>query len=88
MSLMEHLVELRSRLIKCFVAVALGEVAALAMWMSWKTSLVGLPYGGAKGGVIVNPNELTPFRGVGANGDLLGIRYHTDARRLVRAMQL
>ena len=40
--------------------VTLGEVAALAMWMSWKTSLVGLPYGGAKGGVIVNPNELTP----------------------------
>ncbi|MBL9210559.1 MAG: Glu/Leu/Phe/Val dehydrogenase [Opitutaceae bacterium] len=40
--------------------VTLGEVAALAMWMSWKCSLVGLPYGGAKGGVIVNPNELTP----------------------------
>lgn len=40
-------------------SVTLGEVAALAMWMSWKTSLVGLPYGGAKGGVIVNPNELT-----------------------------
>ncbi|MBL9186385.1 MAG: Glu/Leu/Phe/Val dehydrogenase [Opitutaceae bacterium] len=39
--------------------VTLGEVAALAMWMSWKTSLVGLPYGGAKGGVIVNPSELT-----------------------------
>jgi glutamate dehydrogenase (NAD(P)+) len=39
--------------------VTLGEVAALAMWMSWKTSLVGLPYGGAKGGVIVNPNELS-----------------------------
>ncbi len=39
--------------------VTLGEVAALAMWMSWKTSLVGLPYGGAKGGVIVNPSELS-----------------------------
>ncbi len=39
--------------------VTLGEVAALAMWMSWKTSLVGLPYGGAKGGVIVDPNLLT-----------------------------
>jgi glutamate dehydrogenase (NAD(P)+) len=39
--------------------VTLGEVAALAMWMSWKTSLVGLPYGGAKGGVIVNPSLLT-----------------------------
>ncbi len=40
--------------------VTLGEVAALAMWMSWKTSLVGLPYGGAKGGVIVDPTLLTP----------------------------
>jgi glutamate dehydrogenase (NAD(P)+) len=39
--------------------VTLGEVAALAMWMSWKCSLVGLPYGGAKGGVIVNTRELT-----------------------------
>jgi len=40
--------------------VTLGEVAALAMWMSWKCSLVGLPYGGAKGGVIVNPRDLSP----------------------------
>lgn len=29
--------------------VDLGEVAALAIWMSWKCALVGLPYGGAKG---------------------------------------
>lgn len=40
--------------------VTIGEVAALAMWMSWKCSLVGLPFGGAKGGVIVNPNQLSP----------------------------
>jgi glutamate dehydrogenase (NAD(P)+) len=39
--------------------VTLGEVGALAMWMSWKCSLVGLPYGGAKGGVIVNPRDLS-----------------------------
>ncbi|MBS0664012.1 MAG: Glu/Leu/Phe/Val dehydrogenase [Verrucomicrobia bacterium] len=39
--------------------VTLGEVAALAMWMSWKCSLAGLPYGGAKGGVIVNPSKLS-----------------------------
>ncbi|WP_404421048.1 Glu/Leu/Phe/Val dehydrogenase [Nibricoccus sp. IMCC34717] len=39
--------------------VSIGEVAALAMWMSWKCSLVGLPYGGAKGGVVVNPRELS-----------------------------
>jgi len=40
-------------------SVTLGEVAALSMWMSWKCSLAGLPYGGAKGGVIVNPSELS-----------------------------
>lgn len=39
--------------------VTIGEVAALAMWMSWKTALVGLPYGGAKGGVIVDPARLS-----------------------------
>jgi len=39
--------------------VTIGEVAALAMWMSWKCSLAGLPYGGAKGGVIVDPKLLT-----------------------------
>ncbi len=39
--------------------VSIGEVSALAMWMSWKCSLVGLPYGGAKGGVIVNPDHLS-----------------------------
>lgn len=40
-------------------SVTIGEVAALAMWMSWKCALAGLPYGGAKGGVIVNPSLLT-----------------------------
>lgn len=39
--------------------VELGEVAALAMWMSWKCALTGLPYGGAKGGVVVDPRALT-----------------------------
>jgi len=39
--------------------VELGEVAALAMWMSWKCALTGLPYGGAKGGVAVDPRALT-----------------------------
>lgn len=39
--------------------VDLGEVAALAMWMSWKCALAGLPYGGAKGGISVDPYSLT-----------------------------
>lgn len=39
--------------------VTLGEVAALATWMSWKCALTGLPYGGAKGGVTVDPRSLS-----------------------------
>jgi glutamate dehydrogenase (NAD(P)+) len=39
--------------------VALGEVAALAMWMSWKCALTNLPYGGAKGGVNCDPRALS-----------------------------
>ena len=39
--------------------VTIGEVAALAMWMSWKCSLAGLPYGGAKGGIVVRPRDLS-----------------------------
>jgi len=39
--------------------VQLGEVAALAMWMSWKCGLTGLPYGGAKGGVECDPSKLS-----------------------------
>jgi glutamate dehydrogenase (NAD(P)+) len=39
--------------------VTIGEVAALAMWMSWKCALTGLPYGGAKGGVNVDPHKLS-----------------------------
>src|SRR6267154_751347 len=39
--------------------VRLGEVAALAMWMSWKCALTGLPYGGAKGGIACDPTKLS-----------------------------
>ncbi|HEY5811972.1 MAG TPA: Glu/Leu/Phe/Val dehydrogenase [Terrimicrobiaceae bacterium] len=39
--------------------LTIGESAALAIWMSWKCALAGLPYGGAKGGVRVNPHELS-----------------------------
>jgi glutamate dehydrogenase (NAD(P)+) len=41
-------------------SVDVGEVAALAVWMSWKCALAGLPYGGAKGGVTVDPRTLSP----------------------------
>jgi glutamate dehydrogenase (NAD(P)+) len=40
-------------------SVDLGEVAALAMWMSWKCGIMNLPFGGAKGGIAVDPGELS-----------------------------
>jgi len=39
--------------------VCLDEVKALAIWMSIKTAVVGIPYGGAKGGIICNPKEMS-----------------------------
>jgi glutamate dehydrogenase (NAD(P)+) len=40
-------------------SLEIGEVAALAMWMSWKCALAGVPYGGAKGGVAVDPLSIS-----------------------------
>jgi len=40
-------------------SVEIGEVAALAMWMNWKCALMRLPYGGAKGGVACNPQNMS-----------------------------
>ncbi len=58
--------------------VTLDEVKALAMWMTWKCATVNLPYGGAKGGVRVNPKELS-------QGELerLTRRYATEIMPLI-----
>ncbi len=39
--------------------VSMDEVRALSMWMTWKSSLAGIPFGGAKGGIICDPKKFT-----------------------------
>ena len=53
--------------------VTLDEVKALAMWMTWKCAVVGIPFGGAKGGVICNPKQMSP-----AELERLTRRYTTE----------
>ncbi len=53
--------------------VTLHEVRALAMWMTWKCAVAGLPYGGAKGGVACDPKRLSP-----AELERLTRRYATE----------
>lgn len=45
--------------IRYSLSVNLDEVRALAMWMTWKCALINIPYGGAKGGVVVDPKTLS-----------------------------
>ena len=45
--------------LRYYPTVDLGEVSALAMWMSWKCGVMGLPFGGAKGGVNCDPSQLS-----------------------------
>lgn len=45
--------------IRYYPDVDLGEVSALAMWMTWKCALMNLPFGGAKGGICCEPTKMS-----------------------------
>jgi len=59
-------------------SVSEEEVEALAGWMTWKTALVDLPFGGAKGGIICNPKELSE-----SEIEKLTRRYTEGIRRII-----
>jgi len=58
--------------------VTIDEVKALAMWMTWKCAVVGIPYGGGKGGVTVDPKKLSKKELEG-----LSRRYFTEISVLI-----
>ncbi|HIH60410.1 MAG TPA: glutamate dehydrogenase, partial [Ferroplasma sp.] len=45
--------------IRYYIKENLSEVKALSAWMTWKTALLGLPFGGAKGGIICDPKKMS-----------------------------
>src|SRR5258708_32319027 len=57
---------------------SLDEVRDLAMWMTWKCAVVGIPFGGAKGGVICDPHKLSR-----AELERLSRRYATEISILI-----
>ncbi len=80
--------------------VSLDEVRALSMWMTWKCATVGIPYGGAKGGIICNPKamskgelermtrrftvEVSPI--IGPEVDIMAPDVYTDAQTMAWIM--
>src|SRR5579863_1656712 len=58
--------------------VSLDEVRALAMWMTWECAVVGIPFGGAKGGVICDPHKLSS-----SELERLSRRYATEISILI-----
>src|ERR671933_626341 len=80
--------------------VTLDEVRALAMWMTWKSAVVGIPFGGAKGGVVVDPATLSvhELEGltrrftteiaalIGADGDIPAPDVNTNAQVMAWVM--
>ena len=62
-------------------AVTRDEIKALAMWMTWKCALMGLPFGGAKGGVVCDPKSLSHGRARAADAPLHDRDHQRDRPR-------
>lgn len=77
-----------------------NEVKALAMWMTWKSAVVNIPFGGAKGGIICNPKEMSQgelerltrrytyeiFHIIGPDKDIPAPDSGTNAKRMAEIM--
>jgi len=58
--------------------VSLDEIRALAMWMTWKCAVVGIPFGGSKGGVVCNPKEMSD-----AENERMTRRYASEIQPII-----